>query len=81
MTTLIIVAIVLVGGWIAFRIFIRKVKARKVGGISKDEAMQFEAHMPREQLAATRAAAKKKVDDLRLRKLEEFYFFEEINRD
>jgi len=80
MTFLIIAAIVLVGGWFGFKIIAKRARAAKVGGISLKEAQQIEAHVPREMLSVLRAAAAKKVLDKRLRALEEYYYFLELER-
>lgn len=80
MTFLIIAAIFLIGGWLVFKMIAKRARAAKVGGISRKEAEKIEAHVPREMLRVLRAAAEKKVLDKRLRALEEFYYFEELER-
>jgi len=80
MTFLIIAAILLVGGWFGFKMIAKRARQAKVGGISRKEAEKIEAHVPREMLAVLRAAAAKKVLDKRLRALEEFYYFQELER-
>jgi len=82
MTTFIVLAVVLIGGWLGFRMLKKKAaKARDTEELpDKQTVLAYEQSLPREELAKARAKAANKVADLKLRELEKFYFYEELKR-
>jgi len=83
MTTYLIFAVLIFAGWFGWQWIKRKAKAARAPRsttISKAEAEQIEAHMSREELQKLRLVATKKVNDKRAKALEEFYFYEELER-